>query len=467
MLAPPEPSTVDYARAVPHPALAGLIVGYGGYRERSTSPVGRRQAPTGSCTLILGFGSSLRLRGPTGTTERTAFLAGMHDAAVLTEFVGEQRGVQVDLSPLGLFTLLGRPVRELTNQVVTLDDLEVPELAALPSRLAEEPGWPARFARVDRVLRKALEDAVRRPDPEVVWAWRRLLRAAGSVRIEELANEVGWSRRHLLDRFAQQIGLSPKAAARGAAVPSRGGAARADEAGRWPTDDAGPHESCGPRGDLWLRRSQSPGPGVPRARPVHAHPIRPGLGRQLTAPLPFVQAGSRLRRTVASSRHRPRKEPTMSDSPTTVLTPYLIVTDGVAMLDWYRDIFGAVETTRYTGEDARIGHAELLIDGALLMLADEYPEAGYRGPVHYGGTPVTLHLEVADVDATYVRATESGATSEREPADQGDGSRRAVLRDPAGHRWMLSQPIDAERADAADRASDDTFTVSESRPQPA
>jgi predicted enzyme related to lactoylglutathione lyase len=97
------------------------------------------------------------------------------------------------------------------------------------------------------------------------------------------------------------------------------------------------------------------------------------------------------------------------------------------------------------------------------MLADEYPEADHHAPAHYGGTPVKLHLEVVDVDHTYRAAVDAGAVSEREPEDQGHGNRNALIKDPFGHRWVLSQSIDAARTEAAAQAGDGdtgTFTVS-------
>ncbi len=130
-------------------------------------------------------------------------------------------------------------------------------------------------------------------------------------------------------------------------------------------------------------------------------------------------------------------------------SPYLAVHDGAAALDWYRDVLGAIETTRFQGDDGRIGHAEITIGGARMMLADEFPEAGVHGPRHYGGTAVMLHLEVVDVDHTFERAVAEGAEVQRPPADQGHGNRSATIVDPFGHRWMLSQGIDASRtADA-------------------
>jgi AraC-like DNA-binding protein len=204
----------EYSLGRPHPALAGCVLRYLGYREHSSTPVRRRQAPGASCTLILGLGPPLRLYGPAGPSVPASFLAGMHDGPVLTEFTGHQYGLQVDLSPLGAFALLGRPMPELTNVAPQLTELEVPELAGLPARLAEEPGWPHRFAVLDAVLLRRLDASAARPDPEVAWAWRRLRRSAGRVGVQELADDTGWSRRHLLSRFTAQVGLGPKTAAR-------------------------------------------------------------------------------------------------------------------------------------------------------------------------------------------------------------------------------------------------------------
>jgi uncharacterized glyoxalase superfamily protein PhnB len=131
------------------------------------------------------------------------------------------------------------------------------------------------------------------------------------------------------------------------------------------------------------------------------------------------------------------------------LAPYLSVADAATAIHWYTEVFGALETNRFVGDDGRVGHAEVVIGGSTLMLADEYPEVDVHGPAHYGGTPVTLHLEVVDVDHTHRLAVEHGGESERGPSDQFHGNRNAIVRDPWGHRWMLSQPISAERAETA------------------
>lgn len=133
------------------------------------------------------------------------------------------------------------------------------------------------------------------------------------------------------------------------------------------------------------------------------------------------------------------------------LSPYLAVAGAAAAMDWYRDVFGAIETMRFVGDDGRVGHGEMIIGGSPIMLADPYPEMSIYGPDHYGGTTVSLVLAVVDVDHSYRQAVEADAQTEREPADQAHGHRNAVIIDPFGHRWMLSQTV-SPHADEADSA---------------
>ncbi|MDQ4118747.1 MAG: helix-turn-helix transcriptional regulator [Actinomycetota bacterium] len=205
----------EYAPARPPAVLAGHVRRYLGFREYSATPVRRRQAPVGSCALIVFFGARLSMHGMFGAVETGSFVAGMGDSAVLTEFVGEQAGLQIDLTPLGLYTLLGHSMGSLTNRVPSLDELGDPELAALPSRLADLPDWPSRIRHVNRLVAcRVLDERARHPDPEVRHAWSRLRATGGAVRVDDLAAETGWSRRHLLTRFRDQVGLAPKATGR-------------------------------------------------------------------------------------------------------------------------------------------------------------------------------------------------------------------------------------------------------------
>jgi PhnB protein len=120
------------------------------------------------------------------------------------------------------------------------------------------------------------------------------------------------------------------------------------------------------------------------------------------------------------------------------VTPQLIVADADAAVRFYRAAFGADELLRNHAPDGRVMHCELLVNGGRLLLHDEFAEVDERSPLGLGGSPVRLHLYVADVDAAYARAVEAGATPDMPPADQFWGDRYATVVDPFGHRWSLA-----------------------------
>ncbi|HMI41792.1 MAG TPA: VOC family protein [Sphingomicrobium sp.] len=132
----------------------------------------------------------------------------------------------------------------------------------------------------------------------------------------------------------------------------------------------------------------------------------------------------------------------MTQARTQTLTPYIIVRGAAAAIDFYKKAFGAEESMRMADPTGRIGHAELTIGGALIMLADEHPEFGAVGPASLGGTSVKLHLTVADADSVAARAVEAGATLLRPVEDQFHGNRSGAIADPFGHNWFISQEIE-------------------------
>jgi len=136
------------------------------------------------------------------------------------------------------------------------------------------------------------------------------------------------------------------------------------------------------------------------------------------------------------------------------LFAYLHVGGAAAAIDFYTRAFGVRETLRLTEPGGRIGHAELNFGGATLMLADEYPELGIRGPGSFGGTTVTIHLHVDDADEAIRRAVEAGAILEREPQDQFYGERSGCVRDPFGHRWNIGHEIEQVAPDEMQRRYD-------------
>ncbi|HEY7596555.1 MAG TPA: VOC family protein [Actinophytocola sp.] len=119
------------------------------------------------------------------------------------------------------------------------------------------------------------------------------------------------------------------------------------------------------------------------------------------------------------------------------VTPQLTVGDADAAVRFYRAAFHADELLRHHGPDGRVTHCELLVNRGRLLLHDDF--AG-QSPTALGGTPVTLHLYVDDVDAAFATALAAGATSLMDPADQFWGDRYAMIQDPFGHRWSLATP---------------------------
>jgi PhnB protein len=117
--------------------------------------------------------------------------------------------------------------------------------------------------------------------------------------------------------------------------------------------------------------------------------------------------------------------------------PYLRVHNTDEAIKFYERAFGAKELFRLTEPSGRIGHAEIKIGPATLMLSDEYPESGIRGPRSLGGTSFSVHLHVKDVDAAFKQAVEAGAAVVRPLQDQFYGERSGTVRDPFGHEWLL------------------------------
>jgi PhnB protein len=120
------------------------------------------------------------------------------------------------------------------------------------------------------------------------------------------------------------------------------------------------------------------------------------------------------------------------------ITPYLVMKDAARALDFYKKAFGATELFRFPGPGGKVGHAEIKIGNSPLMLADEHPEMGFRGPQALGGTPVSILLYVEDVDARFNQAIAAGATVMRPVQDQFYGDRSGTLTDPFGHVWTIA-----------------------------
>ena len=136
-------------------------------------------------------------------------------------------------------------------------------------------------------------------------------------------------------------------------------------------------------------------------------------------------------------------------------TPYLIVKGAAKALDFYKKGFGAIEEMRVPGPSGTVGHAEIKIGGARIMLADEFPEMGAKSPQTIGGSPVSIMIYVEDVDTFVTRATAAGAKVLQALENKFYGDRAGSLEDPFGHKWHFATHVEdvppdemAKRAEA-------------------
>jgi len=120
------------------------------------------------------------------------------------------------------------------------------------------------------------------------------------------------------------------------------------------------------------------------------------------------------------------------------VTPYLAIKNAAKALEFYKRAFGATESYKLMMPDGRVGHAEIRLGDSLVMLSDEFPEYGGKAPDTLGGSPVSLHLYVEDVDAFVKKALAAGAKERKAVTDQFYGDRSGQLEDPFGHLWWVA-----------------------------
>jgi AraC-like DNA-binding protein len=192
-------------RRAPAAPLTGRVTSYYGFEVETPEPVCQREGPGTDVVVILTFEEHWLIDG----ARHTSFVAGLHDRQVTTEHPGRSLGMQVNLDPLAARAVVGAPLHELAGRTVPAEEILDPLLI---EGLADAPDWDARFALLDAALAPRLADA--RPSREVAWAWQRLRETRGRVAIGELATELGWTRKRIVSRFRDEIGLPPKAVAR-------------------------------------------------------------------------------------------------------------------------------------------------------------------------------------------------------------------------------------------------------------
>ncbi|MFI6825832.1 helix-turn-helix domain-containing protein [Kribbella sp. NPDC050241] len=204
-----------HTRAV-HPALRPYVGDVSGYAYHGDPPELHRGLPSRYLTLVITLDDPLGVAWPDCPVEKyDALVGGLHSTAVHIGATPSRAGVQLSLTPAAARVLLGLPPGELASTVVGLDEVLGRPARVLTEQLREAPSWDERMDLFETLfLRRMADTPAHEVRPEVSWAWRRLRDAGGAIGVQELAAEVGWSRRHLTDRFTAEFGLPPKVAAR-------------------------------------------------------------------------------------------------------------------------------------------------------------------------------------------------------------------------------------------------------------
>ncbi len=207
----------DLVLAPPPPDLAELVLRFTGYEEQLPSPTLRRELPRPMAVVVISFGAPfvLTYEHPQDAyaVTRGSFVAGLHDTTAMNRSTGLSHCLQLDLTPLGARLLFGVPMAELGNRIVGLDELLGAAGGRLEQQLQGLPDWPARFALVADLLRRRRAETGG-PSPDMQWAWRQLLACHGNLPIAALTDGLAISRRHLVRRFRDELGLPPKTLAR-------------------------------------------------------------------------------------------------------------------------------------------------------------------------------------------------------------------------------------------------------------
>lgn len=220
MSSPAAATLARSASRLPHPGLRAYVESYLGYRYDVDEPGIHHGIPGTTLTVVLAIDRPIDVGwlGDEPSRGRYWTLASglsVSPAAIYQD--GCQHGITFGLTPLGARALLGMPAAPLSGQLVSLDQVVGLRAAALHDAVASAPGWPARFAALDRGLLALVAAQDRRrlvADRALTRAWQRLHAAGGRLAIAGLAREVGWSRRHLSQRFADEFGIGPKQTAR-------------------------------------------------------------------------------------------------------------------------------------------------------------------------------------------------------------------------------------------------------------
>jgi AraC-like DNA-binding protein len=181
-----------------------------GFEQRHASFASWLEPPRPANTLMIDLEGTLTVDG--GVLP-DAWMAGVNDRYVVVDFPARYISLDLELDPLGAYTVLGQPLSALRGRTATFEDLFGADGRRVVERLRDQPDWDGRFDVIESFLLARLEVGPR-PDPAVAWAWARIQASGGRARVDALAAELGCSRRYLHASFSEQLGLAPKKIAR-------------------------------------------------------------------------------------------------------------------------------------------------------------------------------------------------------------------------------------------------------------
>jgi AraC-like DNA-binding protein len=207
----------EMAVRTPRPDLRPYIRDYCGYVEQSPDVVRRLEYPGPQVVVIIELGPPVRVYDAgqlrSSTRYPGGFVAGLDDQFTLVEHDGLQRGLQLNLTPIGARLFFDRPMSDLARQVVPLADLLGRDERHLAARLESLPDWDARFDLIEDLVASRLDRACASTEV-MAWAYREIERHGGAVDVRALSRELGYSQKHVITLFRDHVGLPPKLLAR-------------------------------------------------------------------------------------------------------------------------------------------------------------------------------------------------------------------------------------------------------------
>ncbi len=206
-----------YVAGAPSKTVEAWGGAFGGFCERTSTSVDRLELPPAATVIILCCGEPVTLQSalnPRSAGRPHAFSAGLQVPAQRVTHAGINDCVEIQLPPLAAYALFGGAMTEANSEPIDLLDVAPRPTAILLDRLRTTCAWPDRLAAVDRFLARGFAESKRRVPRELTWAWRTLEQSNGQVAIRSLARAIGWSERHLINRFLAYFGVRPKAIAR-------------------------------------------------------------------------------------------------------------------------------------------------------------------------------------------------------------------------------------------------------------